>query len=156
MTEVLFYHLEHKPWADVLPRLLAATLERGWRAVVQVGPSASVESVSELLWSSLPEDGFLAHGTTADGRGERQPVWLTAGDDAPNGAAVRFYIEGARAEDVDGLQRAVILFDGADSSAVDRAREDWRRFKAGGHAISYWQQDENLRWQNRSRQPASD
>lgn len=155
MAEVLFYHLEHKPWGEVLPRLLAAALERGWRAAVQVGPNAGVETVSEVLWSSLPEDSFLPHGTEADGRGPSQPIWVTAGSDAPNGARVRFFIEGAASEDVAGLQRAIILFDGADAAAVERARTDWKRFQAEGHEISYWQQDENLRWQNRSRKDGS-
>jgi DNA polymerase-3 subunit chi len=153
MTEVLFYHLEHKPWEDVLPRLLAATVARGWRAVVQVGPKAEVESVSETLWASPPDNGFLAHGTAADGRGARQPIWLTAGEDAPNGATVRFHIEGARCGEVSGLERAVILFDGADASAVEQARADWRRYQGEGHKISYWQQDEDLRWVNRSEKP---
>ena len=150
MAEVLFYHLEHRPWEQVLPRLLAATLERGWRAVVQVGDEAKVEAVSEALWSALPEDSFIPHGTSADGRPEHQPVWITAADETPNGATVRFFIEGASAGEIAALARAVILFDGADALAVERARADWRRFQAEGHAISYWQQDENLRWQNKS------
>jgi DNA polymerase IIIc chi subunit len=29
------------------------------------------------------------------GFAEHQPVWLTAGEDAPNGATVRFLVEGA-------------------------------------------------------------
>ena len=152
MAEVLFYHLEHRPWEQVLPRLLTTTLERGWRAVVQVGDEARIEAVSEALWSALPEDSFIPHGSLADRHADIQPVWLTAGGDTPNAATVRFYIEGANAEDVSSLARAVILFDGADSTAVDKARTDWRRFQAEGHVISYWQQDENLRWQNKSAQ----
>ena len=31
MAEIMFYHLEHKPWEQVLPRQLATALERGWR-----------------------------------------------------------------------------------------------------------------------------
>lgn len=150
MTEVLFYHLEHRPWEQVLPRLLSATLERGWRAVVQVGDEAKVETVSEALWASLPEDSFIPHGSAIDGRPEAQPVWLTASEETPNGASVRFYIESAGVADVSSLARAVILFDGADAAAVERARADWRRFQSEGHTISYWQQDENLRWQNKS------
>ena len=36
MTEVLFYHLEQQPLEKVLPTLVERTLQRGWRAVVQV------------------------------------------------------------------------------------------------------------------------
>ena len=44
-----------------------------------------------------------------------------------------------------------ILFDGRDGAAVATARTDWKRLKAEGHEISYWQQDENHRWQNNSK-----
>jgi DNA polymerase-3 subunit chi len=76
---------------------------------------------------------------------------LTAETDNPNSATVRFFIEGAVVCDVAGLARAAILFDGRDEAAVAVARTDWKRLKTEGHEISYWQQDENLRWQNKSR-----
>jgi DNA polymerase III subunit chi len=150
MTEIMFYHLEDKPWEQVLPGQLSKSRERGWRCVVQVGNTDKVEEVSEVLWKS-DSDIFLAHGTEADGKAERQPVWLTATAENPNSANVRFFIEGAVIEDVTGLTRAVILFDGRDGEAVARAREDWKRFKAQGHDISYYQQDEHLRWVNKSK-----
>ena len=37
-----------------------------------------------------------------------------------------------------------------DPAAVDAAREGWKRFRSGGHEVSYWQQDEQGRWQNRA------
>jgi DNA polymerase-3 subunit chi len=80
-----------------------------------------------------------------------QPIWLTAGADNPNNATVRFFIEGAVVGDLSGLARAAILFDGRDETAVTAARADWKRLKAEGHEISYWQQDENFRWQNKSK-----
>ena len=150
MTEILFYHLEHKPWEQVLPKQLSTALERGWRCVVQVGDAARVEEVSELLWKN-DADLFLTHGTKADGRADRQPIWLTAEVENPNAANVKFFIEGAAVDDVAGLTRAVILFDGHDEAAVTRAREDWKRFKAQGFEISYYQQDENHRWVNKSK-----
>ena len=151
MTEVMFYHLEHKPWEQVLPGLLSKALERGWRCVVQIGREERVEDVSELLWKS-EADLFLAHGTKTDSMADRQPIWLTAGTDNPNNATVRFFIEGAIVGDVSGLARAAILFDGRDETAVATARGDWKHLKKGGpHEISYWQQDENYRWQNKSK-----
>jgi DNA polymerase III subunit chi len=149
MADVLFYHLEHKPWEQVLPRLLAQALTRGWRSVIQVGDADKVEQVSEVLWAS-DADPFLPHGTAADGRAALQPVWITAGDDNPNASSVRFFIEGAALGELGALERAIILIDGADEGAVERARSDWKRLKDEGHAISYWQQDEKLRWINRS------
>ena len=52
--------------------------------------------------------------------------------------------------EIEGLTRAVILFDGNDPEAVEAARAGWKRFKAAGHEVSYWQQDEQGRWQNRA------
>ncbi|NJM30123.1 MAG: DNA polymerase III subunit chi [Rhizobiales bacterium] len=149
MTDVYFYHLEQQPLEKVLPRLLVATLERGWRAVIQAGSEDRCEALSSLLWT-FDEAAFVPHGTAADGRAALQPIWLTPMDENPNSANVRFFVDGARPAAVDGLERAMILFDGADESAVTASREDWKRFKAEGHAISYWQQDEGGRWQNRA------
>ena len=36
-ADVMFYHLERQPLERVLPMLVEKTLERGWRAVIQVG-----------------------------------------------------------------------------------------------------------------------
>ena len=52
--------------------------------------------------------------------------------------------------DISGLTRAVILFDGNDAEAVEQARAGWKRFRAAGHEVSYFQQDESGRWQNRA------
>lgn len=147
MTEVRFYHLEHQPLDKVLPRMLQTGLERGWRAVVQADSDERVESLSGLLWA-FDDSAFLPHGTKTDGCASLQPIWLTAADENPNGANVRFYVDGVRAMDVAGLTRAVIIFDGNDEAGVAAAREDWRRFKSDGCDVSYWQQDGEGRWLN--------
>lgn len=145
----MFYHLEHKSWEQVLPGQLSKALERGWHCVVQIGREDRVEEVSELLWKN-EADVFLTHGTKVDGMANMQPIWLTAETDNPNNATVRFFIERAVVGDVAGLTRAAILFDGRDEAAVATARDDWKRLKTQDHEISYWQQDENYRWQNKS------
>ncbi len=149
MIEVYFYHLERQPLDKVLPKMLATGLERGWRAVVQASSEERVEALSALLWTHA-EESFLPHGSKADGFAALQPVWLTAETGNPNNANVRFFVDGAAADAIEGLTRAVIIFDGADAAAVARARDDWKRFKGEGHAVSYWQQDEGGRWQNRA------
>ncbi|MGH6855576.1 MAG: DNA polymerase III subunit chi [Aestuariivirga sp.] len=147
MTEVRFYHLERQPLDSILPRMLQAGLERGWRAVVQASSSERVESLSNLLWI-FDDNAFLPHGSQADGAAHLQPIWLTAADENPNGANVRFYVDGARPLDITGLTRAVVIFDGNDEAAVALAREDWKRFQSEGSEVSYWQQDDQGRWQN--------
>ena len=149
MAEVWFFHLERQPLEKVLPSQLQRSIERGWRVVVQTGSEERAEALSSLLWT-FDEEAFIPHGTQADGLAGLQPIWLTAIDENPNGATVRFYVDGAVPGDIEGLTRAVILFDGADGVAVQRARDGWKRYKALGHAISYWQQDEQGHWQNRA------
>lgn len=129
--------------------MLAKGLERQWRAVVQTGSDERAEALASLLWT-VAEDGFIPHGTKADGFAALQPVWLTATGENPNGAKVRFYVDGAVVGSLEGLDLAIIIFDGNDSEALSRAREDWKHFKTLGLQISYWQQDEQGRWQNRA------
>jgi DNA polymerase-3 subunit chi len=146
MTEVLFYHLERASAQDVLPVLLLKTLERGWRAVVQVGREDMLPDLSKALWS-WRDDEFLPHGSAEDGHPEHQPIWLTAGEDAPNGATVRFLVEGAECENANGLERLIVMFEGRDEDALARARQKWKDVCATpGLTATYWQQDERGRW----------
>jgi DNA polymerase-3 subunit chi len=145
MTEVLFYHLERRPLEQVLPQLLEKTLERGWRAVVEAGSIERVEALADSLWT-YSDEGFLPHGTREDGHAAMQPVWLTDGAENPNGAAVRFLVDGAVAQSLGGLERAVYLFDGRDPEAVEAARQRWREASASGHGVTYWREDENGKW----------
>ena len=147
VTEVLFYHLDRLPLERVLPGLLEKCLERQWHAVVQVGSDERCEAIDAHLWT-YRDDAFLPHGSVRDGTsgGVVHPVWLTTGDDNPNGARVRFLADGAEASNLDDYQRVVVLFDGNDREAVERARASWTSVKAAGHDATYWQQDEGGRW----------
>jgi DNA polymerase III subunit chi len=143
--EALFYHLERQPLDQVLPTLVEKTVERGWRAVIQAGNAERVQALDTLLWT-YREDGFLPHGTAADGAADRQPVFLTDGDQNPNGAVVRFLVDGAVATDFKGYQRLVFMFDGRDQQALAGARSQWKAAKAAGCAVTYWQQGDDGRW----------
>jgi DNA polymerase-3 subunit chi len=149
-TEVYFYHLEQRTLEEVLPTLLERSLERGWRAVVQATSEERVEALNTQLWT-YREESFLPHGTARDGSPEAHPIYLTAGDDNPNGACVRFLVDGAALADPSSpYARVVFIFDGRDEAAVAQARADWRAAKAKGHAVSYWQQDAGGRWQKKA------
>ncbi len=148
-TEIYFYHLEKRSLEEVLPTLLERSLERGWRAAVQAASEERVEALNTLLWT-YREESFLPHGTVRDGSPEAYPIYLTTGEDNPNGARVRFLVDGAALADASPYVRVVFIFDGRDEAAVARARADWRTAKDKGHAVSYWQQDEAGRWQQRA------
>jgi DNA polymerase III subunit chi len=148
-TEALFYHLERQPLDRILPVLVERTVERGWRAVIQAGSEDMVEQLNTLLWT-FKDDGFLPHGTAADGPPERQPVYLTTTDECPNGAAVRFLVDGAKAKDHGRYRRLVYLFDGHDADAVGAARAEWKTAKAAGCAVTYWQQTKDGKWERKA------
>ena len=116
-TEVLFYHLEQQTLEKVLPTLVEKTLERGWRAVVQAGSHERLAAIDLALWT-FKEDSFLAHGTAKDGHAAEQPVYLTTTGETPNGAGVRFLVDGAEAEAFSGFVRIVYMFDGNEAEAV--------------------------------------
>jgi DNA polymerase III subunit chi len=147
MTEMLFYHLEHQPLERVLPTLLEKSLERGWRVVVQASSEERIEALDAHLWT-FRDDSFLPHGTWREAEARSQPILLTVNPDNPNGAMVRFLIEGAMIpEDAEAYQRIVLIFDGEDPDAVAAARERWRESKAKGFDVTYWQTDGEGRWQ---------
>ena len=150
MTEILFYHLQHQPLERVLPTLLEKSLERGWRVVVQTASEERAEALDAHLWT-FRDDSFLPHGTWREGEAREQPILLTLHDDNPNGARVRFLIDGAPLPaDVAAYERIVLIFNGEDPDAVDAARARWSEAKQNGFAVTYWQPDERGRWQRKA------
>ena len=150
MTEVLFYHLQRQPIEKVLPTLLERSLERGWRVVVQGATDERIEALDAHLWT-YRDDNFLAHGTYRESETAMQPILLTVHDHNPNDANVRFLIDGApMPADAASYQRIVLLFDGEDDDAVTDARARWTDAKAGGFDATYWQADENGRWEKKA------
>lgn len=147
--EILFYHLEHTSLENALPGLLEKSLERGWRAVVQAGSEEQLEDLNKALWT-YRDDSFLPHGAASDGAPERQPIYLTIGEGNPNGASIRFLVDGAEAGDLSGYARVVHLFDGRDEAAVSHARGQWTAANDAGHDVTYWCQSERGKWEKKA------
>jgi len=149
MTEILFYHLQRHPLERVLPALVEKSLERGWRVVVQAASEERIEALDAHLWI-FRDDSFLPHGTWREAEAAEQPILLTIHDGNPNRAAVRFLLDGAPVPaDAGGYERIVLLIDGNDPDAVAAARERWSESRAKGFEVTYWQADENGRWQRK-------
>lgn len=150
MAEVLFYHLQNQSLEAVLPTLLQKTLERDWRAVVQVTTEERMAALDDHLWT-FTDESFLPHGTDREAHSADQPVLITLSGANPNGAAIRFLAEGADLPpDLSAYRRVAILFDGNDLQALAIARDQWRAVKEAGHDATYWQQDERGRWQRKA------
>lgn len=144
MADVLFYHLEARPLEAVLPQLLEKTLERGWRAVVEIGSTERAEALDAHLWT-YRDDSFLAHGLAGDDTDALQPILLTTGQDNANAAQCRFFVDRAVPRSAEGYERIVYMFSGHDPDAVSEARVAWKALREG-NAVTYWQQEADGRW----------
>lgn len=148
MTEILFYHLEQAPLEKVLPVLLEKTLQKNWRAVVELGSAERLEFLDTALWT-YRDDSFLPH-CVANPKSPLQanplqPIILCADSSNPNNAQIRFFVDRALPRtDVD-YERLVFMFDGHDPEAVQEARSAWKNL-SGAHETTYWQQGQNGRW----------
>jgi DNA polymerase III subunit chi len=150
MTEILFYHLQRQPIERALPVLLEKSLSRGWRVVVQTTSEERLEALDAHLWT-FRDDSFLPHGTAREAQAAEQPILLTLHDDNPNRAAARFLLDGAPLpSDIAAYDRIVLLFDGDDPDAVEAARARWGEAKQTGCEVTYWQPDEQGRWQRKA------
>ena len=150
MGDVYFYHLTRRPLESALPQLLELSLARGWRVAVRGTDAGRLAWLDEKLWLS-PEESFLPHGLAGGAHDARQPVLLTAERDMPNGAACLICVDGAEIEagEVAALERACVIFDGADAAAVDRARGQWAALTRAGCRAQYWS-EESGRWQKKA------
>lgn len=150
MTEIAFYHLQRQRLEEALPLLLEKAYAAGLRAVVLAGSDERTEALDSLLWT-YRRDAFLPHGKRGAGREAEQPIFITDQEENPNGASLLFIVDGAASEAyVGSFARCFDLFDGNDEQAVAAARERWRRAKAGGHRLTYWQQGEQSGWQKKA------
>ncbi|MBM3488218.1 MAG: DNA polymerase III subunit chi [Alphaproteobacteria bacterium] len=149
MAEVGFYHLTRSGLERALPALLEKVVASGMRAVVRAASEERVEALNALLWT-YDQDSFLPHGSARDGDAAEQPIWLTAGDDNPNGATVLVLTDGVAAGDLAGFARCLDLFDGRDEVAVAAARDRWRACRDAGHGVLYWLQNDRGGWEKRA------
>jgi DNA polymerase III subunit chi len=118
--------------------------------LVQAASEERIDALDAHLWT-YRDDAFLPHGTAREAEAAEQPVLLTTGGHNPNRATVRFLIDGAdMPADAAAYERIVLLFDGEDPDAVALARARWSEAKAKGFEATYWQTDEQGRWQRQA------
>ncbi|MBO3759705.1 DNA polymerase III subunit chi [Ciceribacter sp. L1K23] len=149
MAEILFYHLTESKLENALPPLLEKSVERGWKVAVQTVDEPRRDALDAHLWT-WRDESFLPHGTDAAPDAEDQPILLTTETDNRNRATVRFVVDGAEPPPTLDYDRVVFVFDGHDQSQLEAAREHWKRLKGAGHALTYWQQTPEGRWEKKA------
>ncbi|EKF42894.1 DNA polymerase III subunit chi [Nitratireductor indicus] len=147
--DVLFYHLTESTLEEALPPLVEKSLERGWKVAIQTGSRERCDALDQLLWT-WRDESFLAHGTDREEHADLQPVLLCDNASNGNGAQIRFLVDNAVPDALSGYERAVFLFDGHDVEQLDSARAHWKTMKGAGHAVTYWQQGPDRRWQKKA------
>ena len=109
MAEILFYHLQRQPLEGVLPTLLERSLQRGWRRRRAGRLAGAPAALDDHLWT-YADESFLPHGTDRDPDAAAEQVVLTLAETNPNGAQVRFLVEGAQLPgEIEGYERLVVF-----------------------------------------------
>lgn len=147
-TEIRFYHLLSKPLDAALPEILGKAIGGGRRVVVKTADAAMTDHLNAHLWT-WNESSFLPHGAKKDGFAADQPIWLTDGDDNPNGATVLVLTGGAQAADYNGYELCCTMLDGHDPQQVAAARAQWAQCKELGLPVTYWKQNESGGWEKK-------
>jgi DNA polymerase-3 subunit chi len=147
LAEVFFYHLTQTPLEVTLRLLLEKSRAAGWRVALRAQSDALLDQLDRALWAG-PDDGFLAHGRDGGAHDADQPILLTLSQSAANQPDCLVTVEGApiAPEEVAGLKRAMILFDGHNTTALQTARAQWKALTEAGVKAKYWS-EETGRWE---------
>ncbi len=152
MSEIRFYHLLTQTTERALPAILTKAIANGRKAVVRLPDPASVAHFDTHLWIYTP-DSFLPHSSKADSTASLQPVFLTSGNDNPNGAEILVLcnrLEESVPADADGFALCCDLFDGNDDAALNAARARYKAYKGTSHTLTYWQQTDTGGWEQKA------
>jgi DNA polymerase-3 subunit chi len=139
MTEIRFYHLQRTAADRAIPQIAFKAHQSGKRILIKSVDEAEVEKLNGALWT-FDDRTFLPHGSAKDDFADRQPVYLTAGNDNPNGAVIMIAAPGCVAEDPAMFELCCEMLDGKNETQVADARTRWKDYKDRGFEVSYWQE----------------
>ncbi|NIY72958.1 DNA polymerase III subunit chi [Marivivens donghaensis] len=146
MGAAFFYHLTESPLEEALPLLLGKALDAGWRIEVRGTDTDRLKELDTKLWGGA-DDGFLPHGVEGGKHDARQPILLTSSHNRKNNPTCVVAVHGAKIapEEVEGLERAMVVFDATIGDEIQQAREQWKALTGAGCTAQYWAQ-EGHRW----------
>ena len=142
-VRVDFYQLAAGAHADsVIAALAGRLLGEGQRLLVVSAEESQLARLDRQLWDQGPTS-FLPHGLAGVAEDVAQPVLLTSGTDAPNGARNLLIADGEWREAALGYDRAFFLFD---EERIEGARLAWKLL-AGRDGVerNYWAHEDG-RW----------
>lgn len=147
---VQFYHLTRSPLERALPRLLLKIHAAGIRVTLVAGSAENADRLNKLLWTFDP-DSFLPHGTPEDGDTEQQPILIAADLQTANQPTIAIITDGSAVDTPEQFDKVLDLFDGQDEAEVSAARARWKDYRDKGCALTYLQQSEAGKWEEKAR-----
>lgn len=146
---VQFYHLTSTPLERALPKLLEKSYAGGFRATVLV-EEARLDRLNEWLWT-YDQDSFLPHGSEKEGNRDRHPILLVSAlSGEPAAKEILFVTNGDYAENTQGYDRVIDMFDGGNEESLSAARARWKRYKDTGQELLYYQQTASGGWEKKA------
>lgn len=140
--QVDFYQLSRDPVEKLLPSIAQRILGGGGRLLIVASDGMQIDRVSAGLWQGSPES-FLAHGRAGEENADLQPILLSHGTEAANGAQNIALVDGVWRDEALGYERAFYFFD---AHTVEGARQSWRVLsKTEGVEPRFWRQ-EGRKW----------
>ena len=151
----LFYHLTQSGLEETMQTILTRATGTGWRVMVRGTDRERLAGMDARMWDWGGEEGFFAHGMQGGPHDAAQPVLLGTGE-IPAGVSGVMLLHGALCtpEEVAGLARVWVLFDGADAGQLAGARGLWTRLTEAGLAAQYWS-EETGKWVMKVEKPAA-
>jgi DNA polymerase III subunit chi len=137
------------PVEKALPKLLEKALLAGFRAVITAATPEQVERLNVHLWTYEP-DSFLPHAAEGEAAAQDQPILLSLGTHAANGAKLLVVTDGKWPENARSFERILDMFDGNDADALQAARTRWTSYKHQGFATTYLRQTATGGWENKA------
>lgn len=147
MTDIVFYHLTETSLDEALPVLVERSVARQWNVTIQAGDEVSRDRIDTRLWG-YAADSFLPHGKDGDDPADQHPIFVTTTSMNHNASNIRFVVDNAELPDgLNTYERIAIMFDGNDDYSVNQARGNWKNLKDAGHALTYWKQSPEGKWE---------
>jgi DNA polymerase-3 subunit chi len=141
-VQVDFYQLGDLPREQVIASIAEKVVANGGRLLVGAEEEGLLAKLNRMLWDH-GATSFLPHGLAGGPDDARQPILLSASEDAPNLARNIMLADGRWRDAALNFDRAFHLFD---EDTVEEARLAWKLL-AGREGVDrrYWK-NEAGRW----------
>lgn len=149
MTEIRFYHLRKQTPLQALVSLVERAMQKKEPILIHAQNKQDMDAINTHLWTYQPES-FLPHDTEDNPNAETQLVLISSSNDNKNKATMMFQMHDGEMNPPASVTLCCKIFDGGNETQLTAARAEWKRLKDLGHTLTYWQQDEQGKWEQKA------